>query len=668
MSKDVIFMDAGLYKPLSDSKEEIRILQIQLSPEIDSLLECSFEIVPLDEAPAYAALSYVWGDGNTTETIVVNGVQKSVTVNLVAALRQLRAFKSNRPQDTTSQSPDPEHHSIDGKNEETDANGDGTECFPQYLWIDAICINQKDGQERSSQVELMGSIYSKAAMVLSWLGPERNGSTNAMAAVRLAARDSPHLSEISEVGNWLRSYPKIFGKPDIWDALNCIWCREYWERTWIIKETVLNSNVRVICGSESLDFDALRDWNSSALAIRATNSTDIPDLRCCWPLTAMMGLREYWRDTSYHANGLGFYPLCKARDMKATDQRDKVFGLIGLAKFAVKPDYSGPISDVYLETAIQYLHNEGLEGCLDEAGTARRAIEELPSWVPDWTTQNTPILSRSRWQGLQKGRVEEQIFHIDSRSPRTLIVLGFPLAIVDDLGPDPENFETHSYPDIMSYWQFTQRVIQRFSDQRVSSKLPLLQAIVRLAFVDRNILGTASNLTYPKLVVPSQDYVRLASTFLKVLCCNSEYSPTEPRQAWLKNLARLHISTDGSFGASFHKTFLGEENSAHVWESEEDAYAAINDGDCARVSDWLRDDLQNYKQFMTNKGFLGLGRRGTACLDKLFILKGCKAPVILRQLDTYYELIGTAHVAGIMNNELFEKPDSTPVWQKIEIH
>ncbi|KAF2208887.1 hypothetical protein CERZMDRAFT_8174, partial [Cercospora zeae-maydis SCOH1-5] len=41
---------------------------------------------------------------------------------------------------------------------------------PRALWIDAICINQIDAQEKSSQLALLGRIYSNAAEVLIWLG------------------------------------------------------------------------------------------------------------------------------------------------------------------------------------------------------------------------------------------------------------------------------------------------------------------------------------------------------------------------------------------------------------------------------------------------------------------------------------------------------------------
>jgi hypothetical protein len=50
----------------------------------------------------------------------------------------------------------------------------------RVLWIDAMCINQKDIDERNRQVWLMGQVYSKAKAVIIWLGPQSEDSDLAM--------------------------------------------------------------------------------------------------------------------------------------------------------------------------------------------------------------------------------------------------------------------------------------------------------------------------------------------------------------------------------------------------------------------------------------------------------------------------------------------------------
>ena len=91
----------------------------------------------------YEALSYVWGSSETLCTIIVNGLRIRIGQNLYKALRQLRSRHRRK-----------------------------------LLWIDALCINQRDDLEKSLQVSNMANIYSKAWQVIIWLGedsPQEDG-------------------------------------------------------------------------------------------------------------------------------------------------------------------------------------------------------------------------------------------------------------------------------------------------------------------------------------------------------------------------------------------------------------------------------------------------------------------------------------------------------------
>ena len=43
---------------------------------------------------------------------------------------------------------------------------------PRVLWVDAVCINQADIDERNQKIRLMRKIYEKAKVVSVWLGAE----------------------------------------------------------------------------------------------------------------------------------------------------------------------------------------------------------------------------------------------------------------------------------------------------------------------------------------------------------------------------------------------------------------------------------------------------------------------------------------------------------------
>lgn len=134
----------------------------------------------------FFALSYVWGDTAILRPIVVNGHVLTATANLILCLKQLRnGYKIHLDRFSPT----------------------------QYLWVNAICINQWDSQERNSQVKMMGSIYGSAATTLCWIGKEGDNSSLAMKSMKSMRRISEHVGQIQEGENdlvWLQQ-----GNPDI---------------------------------------------------------------------------------------------------------------------------------------------------------------------------------------------------------------------------------------------------------------------------------------------------------------------------------------------------------------------------------------------------------------------------------------------------------------------
>ena len=136
---------------LSLGADEIRVARVRDPKDDSNLVNVQLETVKLDASPIYDALSYCWVDARITRPICLNGQVVWVTVNLEAALRQL----------SSSQAP---------------PKGE------LWLWVDAICINQNDFDERAQQVGMMFRIYQFASRVHIWLGV---GEPEAMAGMRL---------------------------------------------------------------------------------------------------------------------------------------------------------------------------------------------------------------------------------------------------------------------------------------------------------------------------------------------------------------------------------------------------------------------------------------------------------------------------------------------------
>jgi len=157
-------MSSYLYSSLPRKGDYVRLLRILPNKDEAAPLRCKLRNYSLQKLSPrthlYEALSYVWGDPDKTRPIRVDGVRFPVTINLHAALLRLR------------------DHS-----------------FERIIWVDAVCINQKNQKEQGQQVQLMVKIYSKAYRVIVWLGNEADdakGTDDAERAlddIRLAANE-----------------------------------------------------------------------------------------------------------------------------------------------------------------------------------------------------------------------------------------------------------------------------------------------------------------------------------------------------------------------------------------------------------------------------------------------------------------------------------------------
>jgi hypothetical protein len=139
------------YKPINIENGELRLLTLQRGTK-EKILRCRIQHKPpsTDTVDSgYTALSYTWGRPTAEKPIIIDDCLHYVTDNLEIALQSLRM-----------------------ENEDL------------VLWIDAICINQKDIAERNKHVKVMKEVYEQAKSVLIWLGPSADDSHLAMQTIR----------------------------------------------------------------------------------------------------------------------------------------------------------------------------------------------------------------------------------------------------------------------------------------------------------------------------------------------------------------------------------------------------------------------------------------------------------------------------------------------------
>jgi hypothetical protein len=206
------------YTELKSELQEIRILSIMKGHQ-SAEIECSLKHVSLMDGPNYEALSYTWGDPSDTSYINLHGRPFSVTKNLATALPHLR--------------------------KETEV---------VEIWIDAICINQRDTDEKSVQVRRMREIYEKARKVIIWLGPESDDSGYAMNAINSIDRRWAKIP--SQSGKERLIAVPILDKRAL-QAVVQLLRRSWWYRVWIIQEATCDNITYLKCGTGEVEFLAV---------------------------------------------------------------------------------------------------------------------------------------------------------------------------------------------------------------------------------------------------------------------------------------------------------------------------------------------------------------------------------------------------------------------------
>jgi hypothetical protein len=154
----------------------------------------------------FVALSYTWGNSETPAVIICNEELIPIGANLYNALLALR-----------------DAGSID-----------------RYLWIDAICINQRDVDEVAKQVSIMLIIYQKATSVIAWIG---SGSGAQADVGKLLATEQFWKS------HW--SNDDFLEEVDIWElyrGLSYIYNRPWFHRIWVQQEVFAARKLSLQCG------------------------------------------------------------------------------------------------------------------------------------------------------------------------------------------------------------------------------------------------------------------------------------------------------------------------------------------------------------------------------------------------------------------------------------
>ena len=226
----------------------------------------------------YDALSYTWGSTEKPARITVNGSTMHVTLNLYIALQHLRF-----------------------KNED------------RILWIDAICIDQENHQERGHQVQQMSCIYKEAEQVVIWLGQGTEDTDLIMDFIKQL-----HENNVTIGGDWRRwaqlwmhnRYPGLGDRKRWREGMEFILGRPWFSRIWILQEIANARVATILCGKKSVSARTFAQV-PSLIGLK-------PHHHCQAILDIMPGLsqKESWWSDKRNLHTL----LVKFRGSQATDE------------------------------------------------------------------------------------------------------------------------------------------------------------------------------------------------------------------------------------------------------------------------------------------------------------------------------------------------------------
>jgi serine/threonine protein kinase len=338
-----------LYPPINLDGPAARLLRLIRGQYMDAI-ECELFEASIDQSNngiPYSALSYTWGSTQDLAAITVNGSIVDVTMNLYIALQHLRQEDEDR-----------------------------------ILWIDAICIDQKNLLERSHQVQHMGSIYKEAEQVVIWLGYGTKETDLVMDSMKRLQE-----SNLRVEGNWRRSaqlwmHPQAglgginVHQDGLHEGMQMLLARSWFRRIWILQEIANARVATVLCGKKSI---------SARIFAQVPSLIGLqPDPRCQAVLDIMPG---FSRQESWWAQSRSLYTLLvKFRDSEATDERDIIYALLGISSDAhncdiLLPEYDKSVQQVIQSTTSFLLsptiHDHSIYGFLN--WTLQEFLENLDS-------------------------------------------------------------------------------------------------------------------------------------------------------------------------------------------------------------------------------------------------------------------------------------------------
>ncbi|RYP78391.1 hypothetical protein DL771_000576 [Monosporascus sp. 5C6A] len=640
-----------------------------------------------DTLPPFTALSYNWGDQRNKRLIRCNDVTIGVGPSLHAALMALRDRQARMPV-------------VPG------VFGQPRCCF---FWIDALCIDQENDEEKGQQVPLMNDLYRRAAHVLVWLGDPEADGVLALPFMRLCASAADvvrraHMSahQLTEQ-QWVQlGFP--MAQQERWRctrALLAFLGRPWFRRVWVIQEYAVGRSVTFLCGRDEFPQVVL----SSALEfLTMSQAASVPISEDCEGSAS--GLEKLNLARTGWWGGRRRPLLTLLRDHQAfhaTVWKDKIYALMRMASdvgdsptslnilisyekekvmrngVEVKEDVV-PVELVYRSVAIEMMQKQRSLAVLSGAGTRdmwtcerlrpweppayHTRLPGLPSWVPDWhlPDSTTDLLSVETSMATIVGVSVDVLRNLVSSGYRASAGTSYvfqPAADANQLAVRGISLGSICVTGLADFQPLTPAPLPTTPDPADSDAAwaaqPSVDGMISQMERDSALFASWLDITAaqtPQLYFTGEPMLEvLWQTMMAGLFPNGIHAERALFLQWYKARQTPMSLMHGLREQPWLRTLAVSAYS--IYKTTTGGFE--HQSNFRFRTKYLTTNRVVFRTAATppSFGYVGLAPRGSRQGDVVMIMEGSDVPFVLRQRGPFWELVGACYVHGVMSGQMF---------------
>ncbi|KAL8977518.1 MAG: hypothetical protein Q9205_006694 [Flavoplaca limonia] len=612
------------YRPLGQKRREIRL--VQLSRELrDASNGKSVPFLRMHHAsfdgenlPQYCALSYTWGPSLKGAVLIkykkMPAREVQVSTNLLDALCHFA-----RLSDQTS------------------------ENVRRFFWIDQLCINQNDKDEKNHQVAMMTEIFGQAMMTNVWLGSRQ--ATMSCEVVKKRDQDVSRIRKVisndpelhDDHSSASQGVDRILSElsKDDWEKLHALadFCAHPWfGRAWVVQEVATSSNVIVHWEGGKCKWSSFRNLRlllnwliRRILVAKVYHDMTAVDLLGRSLTTLQMIVSQSLKPPRTRPLIELIRLMLMCGKTRATQPEDLIYSVMGIASdrdtCGIQVDYKKHYTEIFTAAALQFLKTLGAQAL---AWSCQRTKINDPPRLPSWVTD---------------------------------LRLQFDFMVI-------EAMSLHRFD--LSSKQFSAAGNRNF-EYTVDEKREKLS--IRTFYVDRVVEVKSFRFTAEHLAsggsIPLQYQARLADygEFFDFAADRvpTRYDDTIREEIhWRVPIADRYF--DG--GANVvRRAGLEVKEWCKAILHPDDPLSASAISMSAKYKTLMF--MKPHVVFLTATGYIGLGGWETVEGDEVHLVQGSDLPFLLRRTEGHYQLVSQAYVHGIVDGELV---DDNTEFQWLEIH